>query len=83
MNLTNMTPGVLGIASLIVNKIAFKGRWRVVVRQAAETREVNPTTGVLWRKDVRKREVEPLMQELVTRIEAGRFYPEQAADGVV
>lgn len=71
----NATPGVLGIVSFLVNKVAFKGRWRVVVRQFAETRDISPTTGILWRKDVRKREVEPLMQDLVARIEAGTFDP--------
>src|SRR5437764_13834211 len=70
-NLNNATPGVLGLLSLLVNKIAFQGRWRIVVRQALERRAIGPTTGVLWRKDVRKRELEPLMQELVARIEAG------------
>jgi len=79
----NITPGILGLLSLIVNKVAFRGRWRVVVRQATDGQGVNPTHGVLWHKDVRKREVEPLMQELVSRIEAGSFAPECAIDGVV
>src|SRR3954451_3829415 len=69
-SLNNATPGVLGLLSLLVNRIVFKGRWRVVVRQAAEGRDISPTTGILWRKDVRKREVEPLMQALTARIEA-------------
>ena len=82
-NTNNATPGVLGSVSFFVNKIAFKGRWRVVVRQFAATRDVSPTSGVLWRKDVRKREVDPLMRDLVAKIEAGTFSPEQAINGIV
>jgi len=79
----NITPGLLGLLSLVVNKLVFGGQWRVVVRQSPDGPEINPTRGVLWHKDVRKREVEPLMEELVSRIEAGSFAPAQAADGVV
>lgn len=77
------TPGALGFLSMLINTFAFRGRWRVVVRQAFDTRGASPTSGILWRTEVRKSEVERLMTDLVARIEAGTFNPEQAIDGVV
>lgn len=81
-NLNNATPGVLGLLSLLVNKIAFQGRWRVVVRQASEPR-YQPHDGSPVAQGRPKRELVPLMQDLVARIEAGTFQPEQAVNGVV
>ena len=47
--------GIFGIVSFIVNKLVFKGRWRVVVRFAPESRSASPSSGVLWRQDGIKR----------------------------
>jgi hypothetical protein len=76
--------GALGILSFLINKIGYKGRWRVVVRRAPESRSASPTSGLLWRQDgVRKRDLDQVMGDLVARIEQGSFHPETAADGVV
>ena len=77
------TVGVLGLASLAINKTVFRGRWRTVVRQALESRSATPSAGVLWQQDVRKRDLEGLLGDLVRRIEAGSFVPETATDDVV
>ena len=74
--------GALGIVSLLVNKLFYRGRWQVVVRQSPASRATGPGLGVLWRtRNVRKRAVEDLMAELTQRIEAGSFRPDDEGDG--
>ena len=76
--------GALGILSFLINKIGYKGRWRVVVRRAPESRAASPTGGVLWQQNgVRRRDFDRVMDDLAARIEQGSFHPETAADGVV
>jgi hypothetical protein len=75
--------GVLGILSLIVNKTVFKGRWRIIVRPAPDSRSSVPTSGSLWHRDVKKRQLDQAMDDLARRIESGAFVPETAAEDVV
>jgi len=63
--------GVLGILGFLVNKIAFGGKWRLVVRQGEWRRSGNPKSGILATRDVRKREVDATVKALVAAIEDG------------
>ena len=69
--------GALGIFSLLLNKIFYRGRWQVVVRHSPESRATGPGLGILWRRrDVRKRDVRDVMADLAKQIEAGSFRPD-------
>jgi len=61
--------GSLGLASLIVNATLYRGRWRIVVKAAQTSRAASPTSGVLFSRDVRRREVDQGMNELARSIE--------------
>ena len=75
--------GILGIFSFIINKVVFKGRWRIVVGFAPESRSASPSSGILWRQDgVEKKDVESAMGAIVSRIERGDLAPETALPGL-
>ena len=66
---------MLGILSFFVNLLAFKRRWRVVVRDWSGHRSQNPSSNVLLRRDVPRKHAETTLNDLATDIEKGELDP--------